>query len=299
MSQEPSKNQGKAQETSPFSYVVFAGGGSRCLWQAGFWSIVGPELQIAPKKVAAVSAGGLIASLIFSKRADEALEYFKEATAKNEKNFYPENVFKKEAVFPQAKMYRQLVMDIFTQDALNELQVGPEIHVLLARVPWWLGARSGALLGFLLYTFEKKTTKPIHPKINRALGYKSETLSLRSCQTPEQLADALMQSSCTPPFTPLYYRDKKPVLDGGLVDNVPVEALGEDLDTGKTLVLLTRKYPKLNLLPHPSRLYVQPSKPVPISTWNYASPTLLQETYEQGKADGVSFLESFQKEKQR
>ncbi|NJN40338.1 MAG: patatin-like phospholipase family protein, partial [Gammaproteobacteria bacterium] len=33
--------------------VVFAGGGNRCLWQAGFWSEAAPRLGLIPQRIAA------------------------------------------------------------------------------------------------------------------------------------------------------------------------------------------------------------------------------------------------------
>ena len=36
-------------DASEFKSVVFAGGGSRCMWQAGFWEVAAPELGIKPE----------------------------------------------------------------------------------------------------------------------------------------------------------------------------------------------------------------------------------------------------------
>ena len=47
-----------------FKYAVFAGGGCRCLWQAGFWHVVSPELNLKPDIFAGVSAGAAMASMI-------------------------------------------------------------------------------------------------------------------------------------------------------------------------------------------------------------------------------------------
>ena len=39
-----------------FQQVVFAGGGHRCWWQAGFWDVVAPRIALRPRVVAGVSA---------------------------------------------------------------------------------------------------------------------------------------------------------------------------------------------------------------------------------------------------
>ena len=71
---------------------------------------------------------------------------------------------------------------------------------------------------------------------------------MRGCASPQALADLVLASSCTPPFTPLLAQGGCPALDGGLTDNVPVAAV-ERAD-GPTLVLLARRYArKLSHLP--------------------------------------------------
>ncbi len=45
----------------PYDAVVFAGGGCRCFWQAGFWTEAAPALELAPRQVAGVSAGSAFA----------------------------------------------------------------------------------------------------------------------------------------------------------------------------------------------------------------------------------------------
>jgi hypothetical protein len=38
------------------------------------------------------------------------------------------------------------------------------------------------------------------------------------------------------------------------------------------------------------RVYVQPSRKVPISSWDYTSPALMRPAYDLGRADGEQFL---------
>ena len=73
-----------------------------------------------------------------------------------------------------------------------------------------------------------------------------------------------------------------------MVDNVPADAV----DAGpSTLVLLTRRYRhRAETFTHLGRLYVQPSRPVPVSAWDYTSPPALQATYDQGRRDGERFV---------
>jgi len=104
-------------------------------------------------------------------------------------------------------------------------------------------------------------------------------------EEPEALADLVLASSCSPPMTPLLTWKGRFVLDGGVVDNVPVCAL--DDAPGETLVMLTRRYPALPDIP--GRTYVQPSMKIPVSAWDYTNADGLQFAYDLGRRDGEAF----------
>ena len=126
----------------------------------------------------------------------------------------------------------------------------------------------------------------MHPAWARRFGVRGLVVSARACETGGQLADLILQSSCTPPLLPVYRRDGRIVLDGGLVDNVPIETVTE---ARSTLVLLTRRYPEAAIPKVAGRTYVQPSRPTPVAKWDYTSPGKIQETYDLGRLDGEAF----------
>ena len=267
-------------EKSLFSSVVFAGGGSRCLWQVGFWHETAEAMNIKPKVVAGVSAGSTMAGLIFSGRERFALDYMKRATAANARNMYLRNLFNHDSMFPHHRIYREALLAAIDKPALERLHRGPDLRVLVARPPAGFGPRSAVFAGFFCYALEKKFRERVHSVLARKVGYRAEVVSIRECSTPESLADLFLASSCTPPVLPVMYRHGGPVLDGGLVDNVPIEAVAPD--AGPTLVLLTRRYP-LEILPETSnRIYVQPSRPIEVYKWDYTNPKGLQDAYDLG-----------------
>jgi predicted acylesterase/phospholipase RssA len=273
---------------SEFDAVVFAGGGCRCFWQLGFWKVVAPELALAPQVVGAVSAGAAMACLIFGGRAEAGLASFKRRTAANPRNAYPENLLRRAPVFPHERIYRDTILESLDAAALERLRRGPDIHVLLARPPQWLGPRLSILAAFGVYQVENLLRPSVHPWLGRRAGFVTEAVSLRSCRTPEEVTDLILHSSCTPPLTRAYRRDRRPVLDGALVDNAPVGVVGRR--HARTLVLLTERYPE-ELLPQvDGRTYVQPSTPIPIHKWDYTSPAGVQATYDLGRRDGERFL---------
>lgn len=284
-------DKSKSEKKSPFDAVVFAGGGTRCLWQVGFLEIASPELAIRPKVVAGVSAGAAMASMVYAGKTKECLEHFKEITGKNKKNFYPRNLFTGEPSFPHYNMYRDTILKFINESALKKLKSGHDIKILLARPPRWLGPRSGTFVGFLTYSIEKKIVFPVHSSWSMRLGFAPEVASVKECETPDDLADLILQSSCTPPFVPIMFRNGRTVLDGGLVDNVPIMAL--DGFRGEALLMLTRRYAPEKIINIPGRTYVQPSEPIPITKWDYTSPEGLQKTYDLGRRDGERFIEEW------
>jgi predicted acylesterase/phospholipase RssA len=274
-----------------FDQVVFAGGGNRCWWQAGFWDIVQPELKLKPRIVAGISAGAATACMLYTNDSRWVMNYYAQALRGNTKNAYWGNLLRGQSVFPHYRIYRQALLDIFA-DRFASLQSAPEIRIGVSHLPRWLGARSAVAAGIIAYNIEKYVRKTLHPTLGQSLGFHPEFVKAQSCARVEDLADLILQSSSTPPFTPILRRNGRPVLDGGMVDNVPVSAL--DASPGRVLVMVTRLYPReqMFVVPHgeQQRLYVQPSRKVPISSWDYTSPSQMQHAYDLGRADADDFL---------
>lgn len=277
--------------------LVFAGGGGRCLWQVGFWEQINLKLKPDLRAVGAVSAGALMSVMIFADKIGQAMKYFNEKTSLNKKNFYPENIFRNKPVFPHYDMYHSLILDIIDENSMKKLHSGPDIRVMLTRPPAWLGPLTGTIAGLALYSIEKKIKNSVHPEFASRIGFKNEKISVRQCSTPEELADLILQSSCTPPVVPVMYRDGMPVLDGGVVDNVPVNSVNDI--KGVKLVMLTRSYPEEKLIFYKDRIYVYPSEPIKLKKWDFTNPAGLMETYDLGRRDGDAFVKRMQGSKEQ
>lgn len=274
------------QERS-FDGVVFAGGGCRCFWQAGFWSVAAPELGLAPRAVSAVSAGSAFACAALGGVIDEVLADFLRRTAANRKNAYPTNLLRGRPVFPHEAMYRAAILSCVDAAVLERLRAGPEVRVLVAHPPLERALAAVLLAGVAAYRLERVTRGRVHPRWARRLGFRPLVVPVSSCATPDDLADLILHSSCTPPLTPLFRRAGRVVVDGGIVDNVPAELLD---DCERTLVLLTRRHAPEALPRSPRRTYVQPSRPVPVAMWDYANPAAIQATFDLGRRDAEAFI---------
>ncbi len=268
-----------------FDGVVFAGGGCRCFWQSGFYASAREALALKPDQVAAASAGAALACVSLTGLGERALQNFKRHAQDNRKNLYPERLFSAEPVFPHAGLFRDAIGETIDAEALAALQEGPQFHVALTRAPESmipLGPRLFA--GLVAYRLERMVWDRIHSEWPAHVGLQVEWARIDHCDTVEELADLLLHTSCTPPFTPAFSRGGRPVLDGGLSDNVPLAALPE---CDRVLVLLTRHYLKL---PTSERVvYTQPSRPIPIGAWDYTNPAAIQDAYDLGRRDGEAF----------
>lgn len=277
-----------------FEQVVFAGGGNRCWWQAGFWDTVAPEIDLRPRVIVGVSAGAATACLLYANDSRYALNYYRQALAEVHHNAQWGNLLKRgEPVFPHSALYRQALKHLLGGEFYRQLMwSAPELRIVYSRIPSWLGPRSAVLVGLSAYNLEKHWLKPLHPTWGKRLGFTSEMVRIQDCQNEDDLVSLIIASSCTPPFTPIEYRAGAATLDGGLVDNIPVHVTDEF--AGPTLVMATRCYAQhAPVFMREGRTYVQPSRPVAASSWDYTSVDRMQQTYDLGRQDGEAFLANF------
>lgn len=268
-----------------FDAVVFTGGGCRCFWQAGFWSVVAPALELRPRTITGASAGSAFACAAVGGRLAEVVDAFTRRTAANPRNVYPANVVRRRPLFPHYEIYRSTILETMDAALLGALREGPEIRVLLGLPPAGRRLTPALLAGFVGYKLDTAMRRRVHPSLPSRLGFRPSLVSVRECATPQDLADLILQSSALPPFLPVGLRRGQRVIDGGIVDAALVDALD---DHGSTLVMLTKQRPSLPR--HPRRVYVQPSRPVPIAMWDYASPQLIGPTFDLGRRDGEAFV---------
>jgi len=270
-----------------FRSLVLSGGGCRCFWQAGFLDVALPALSEPPRVVGAVSAGAAMACLVFSGRTRDGLDAFKAAVRANPRNAYWRNLASGDPVFPHARLYRDTMLSLLDETGIEPLRDGPEIRVTVAHTPAFLGPRASLLAAATLDQAQRLFARRLHRQYARRAGFRTEVISLRECRTPWQLAELVLQSSCTPPFTPYYRRHGRPILDGGLIDSVPVEVLQPE--ENPSLVLLTRPHRESEIPAVDGRRYLWPSAPIPVAKWDYTSAERIQQTFDLGRRDGEAF----------
>jgi predicted acylesterase/phospholipase RssA len=288
---DPPATRAALESSKPNRYdgVVFAGGGCRCFWQAGFWSVAASALDLRPRVVGSVSAGSAIACAAAAGILEDVLVEMKRRTARNPRNLYLGNWRRQRPIFPHEEIYRQTILETLADTDLESIHAGPDIRVLVSRPPDGLGAVPSLALACVAYHLDKLAREErVHSVWGRRLGFRGVVVSVRSCRTLAELSELILHSSCTPPLLSQYHRDGRPILDGGLVDGAPVELVAE---AESALVLVPRHVPAERLPKVAGRTYVVPSRPVPVEVWDYTRPDLLQETFDLGRRDGEAFAE--------
>lgn len=279
-------------QESLFDQIAMAGGGGRCVWQVGFLDSLASSGVLAPRVITTVSAAAMMACLWATRRCDNALRYFDRILGANRRNAYWLNLFSRKPVFPQYGIYRSALIELL-DGSLDALRAAPEIRIGVSRAPRWLGPRSAFLVGSAAYAFDTHIRGRLHPASAQQLGFRHEWVRAQDCASVADLAELILHSSCTPPLTPALKRAGTVVLDGGVVDNIPVAGLDEG--PGRVLVLLSRPYRNLSRtfeirLGGQRRFYVQPSRRTPVDSWDYTRPDLVRQTYDLGRHDGDEFL---------
>jgi hypothetical protein len=278
-------------ELMKFRNAIFAGGGSRCFWQLGFWEGAkesGLDLQGSVKFVGSTSAGCAMASAAVLDRSQDALGLFKGFTEKNPKNIHWKNLnpLRPGALLPHGRMYREALREFIGPDDFENLKK-TSVHLLMSSYPRWLSGAIGAATALCIYGMEMTFRKdPIHPKWPAKAGFKPLIGRAADCGSAQDYIDMVLAASCVPPVLPEGRLGDRKVLDGGLIEHIPVR-LAEN-EPGETLVLLSRRYERA--LPSTTRVtWVQPSQPIKIDKFDYANPDGLQETFELGLDDGSEF----------
>jgi hypothetical protein len=271
-----------------FDAISFAGGGNRCYWQGGFFEALAERFD--PKVALAVgaSAGGFAGIYSLLGLGPRVRASVLATCGPHRRNLDFAGWRRGGALYPVGPLYRALIEDVLDAAAVKALKARVDFRLAVTRLPPGWPALLGAALGVGAYQLEKHLFAPVHPRFGARLGFRAEFVAVRDMAGPAALADALMASSCVPPFMPVLEIGGAPAFDGGLVDNVPIAPLVPvESAGGRTLVLLTRRYRRLPEIA--GRTYVQPSGRIDVKQFDLTNPDGIRAAYELGLTDGADF----------
>jgi predicted acylesterase/phospholipase RssA len=267
--------------------ITFAGGGNRAFYQLGLMNRWRELLLPRVALMATCSAGACVATLILSGREAQASAFWKKRREGITRNFEWSKLLKARRPTPHEPIYRDTLRHAFAEGGLERVRSQPfPVLVLTTAFPKPLPTFAAVLLALGAYNVEKKFSKEmIHPTLGRRVGFKALAFDARRCDTVEELADLIIASSATPPFTSVGRFDNRRLLDGGVIDNVPAFLADDASDVKRNLVLLTRPYSSHLTGRQGARLYIAPASTLPVSRWDYTRPELIDATIEAGERD--------------
>ncbi|MCX4243041.1 patatin-like phospholipase family protein [Paraliomyxa miuraensis] len=269
--------------------VTFAGGGNRAFYQLGLLHHWGERLLPRLGAIAACSAGACVATLWLAGRETQTRAFWRARRQGVERNFQWARLLRGQRPTPHGPIYRDTLLCAYAEDGLARIQAAPfPVLIVTASPPPGIPTGVGAVLGFAAYNLEKRMRPDfVHPVLGRRLGFSAHVVDARTCTSAEELAALVIASSSTPPFTPVGRFGGRSLLDGGLVDNAPASAAEHVDGIRRSLVLLTRPYPASCLGEHGTRLYVAPTRKVPVEVWDYTRPELIDQTIEMGEREAT------------
>ena len=273
--------------------LTLAGGGNRSFYQQALLEAWADRLWNRVASVACVSAGAAMAVLLLSGRAGEARTHWDGLRRGITKNLDWARLLRGETLAPHGAIYRSTLLHALGEGGLARVRALPfPIWVLCAIPPRHLPTALSTWLGLGAYSLEKRLNPlQLHPRIGRKLGFAEFVFDARNCVSALELADLILASSSTPPFTPTGRFRGRRLLDGGIIDNVPASIAERERNVQRNLVLLTRPYPLGVTGLHGKRFYLEPSGPVPIERWDYREVARVDATLELGRSDAVLYAD--------
>lgn len=274
-----------------FDAVAFAGGGNRCYWQGGFWDAFTAVHPQKPRVVVGVSAGAFQACFSLIGEGDRVRRIVVDACGTIEREVDWRQLLKGRSPFVVGGLYRELIAEVFGDLELAALRAAPEILIQLTHPPRFMPPLIAAYAAIGAYQVEKVLGGAAHSRAGRHIGLTPSWVSTHALASPADLVDALMGTASVPPFMPVGKVNGRPALDGGLVDNPPIDRIAAvEKDGGRTLVLTTRAGREMAEVEN--RTVVRPSVPIITSRFAVTDAAAIRAAYELGVRDGEAFAAS-------
>ncbi|GAB3790678.1 patatin-like phospholipase family protein [Dyella agri] len=245
--------------------LIFAGGGNRCWWQAGAISHLLARHWRLPTELVGTSAGAAVAAAFLTAGPHVALTACQRLYADRTRMFEWRGLLRGRLHFAHRHIYPAWLASFVDADHFQSLrQSSHRLQVAVTRPARWLGLRGSIGVATMAYLADKFLHGPLHPRLPRRLGLRQEFRNLHDCGSLDEARALLAAAGAALPFIPARRVDGRYAFDGGYTDSVPLPAQDAD-QRSRTLVLLTRHYPKLpTLFRANQRCYWQPSTRIPV-----------------------------------
>lgn len=271
--------------------LVFAGGGNRCWWQAGVLTQLFSSGHRFPPRFVGTSGGAAVAASLLTYGAEFALESCVAAYARNPSIFDRNRRLK--LGFAHTRIYPAWIRSFVNAENLHTFRESPtRLTIAITRPSRLLGLSGSVFAGTCAHLLDKYMSNSLHPTLPRRLGLRQDFFTIDDQTSVEETQALLVASAAAPPFMNARLLHGEFALDGGYVDNAPVEEQ-TSAQCQRTLVLLTRHYPKLpTLFTWNERAYWQPGCKIPVSTWDCTAKTDVKRAFEMGRQDALRAVQS-------
>jgi predicted acylesterase/phospholipase RssA len=266
--------------------LVFAGGGNRCWWQAGVLKYLMEQGMRLPPRLVGTSAGAAVAASCITEGPDVALDACLSLYSRTSRIFDWSGLTKLKLTFAHQYVYPTWINAFLNVHTFTKLRdASSSLTVAVTRPARLLGLSGSVAAGTIAYLVDKYLWNSIHPRLPRLFGLRQDFAVLNDCNDAAQAQTLLIAAASAPPIMAARLVGAGYAIDGGYTDNAPIPAQSAE-ERLTTLVLLTRHYPKLpTLFRLAGRVYWQPSRRVPVSTWDCTANTTVREAYQLGVSD--------------
>ncbi|TGL61013.1 patatin-like phospholipase family protein [Leptospira sarikeiensis] len=274
---------------------AIAGGGCKAFYGLGF----GHELKswgLKLKQVSGVSAGAAMVLSLICGTEEESVSFFERIVRKNPRNFYFTNLFRGGKAFPHEDMYRRTIR--FGMDFEKIIRSGVKvfIHTIKAfpkddaNKNTFRLARLIAETGKAFLEDERDRGKGLHTertfRVLRNWNMKEVLFTEADFRDPAVIEQIIMNSSSIPPIVSFQNHGREYYLDGGLTNNLMLEAFPPHAK------IIGIHYEPTTIVGKDPRLLdrcflVTPSRQLPITSFDYTNAKGVRETYELGKSDAL------------
>ncbi|WGH79559.1 patatin-like phospholipase family protein [Jannaschia ovalis] len=278
----------------PFEQLVFSGGGLRCFWHGGLMEALGPRAP-DPARVTGSSGGALSAAAWIAGREEFLFDRFARALKRTDFNVTLDDMDADDGRSPHQRVYEAIVEDALDDAALARIADGPAFQINVATPGEASHPTLRALVGGTIYQAEQAVAPTPRPRLSSVVGLEQRLIDARQAARDGALPELIRMAATVPPaFRPDEWPNAEtgtpePLYDGGMVDKAPLP----EPDTGRTLVLLTKRFHTLPPDDGGRIIYIQPSADVLSgSKLDFTDPELLHEAWAQGRRDGQAWLET-------
>ena len=245
--------------------LIFAGGGNRCWWQAGAISHLLAQHWRLPTQLVGTSGGAALAASFLTAGPQNALAACQRLYAGRKHMFEWRGLLRGRLHFAHRHIYPAWLASFVDARHFEALRQSPRrLQVTITRPARGLGLSGSVVVATLAYLADKFLHGPLHPRLPRRLGLRQEFRDLNDCANVDDARALLAAAGAALPFIPARRIDGRHAFDGGYTDSAPLPTQSAN-EKARTLVLLTRHYPKLPpLFRAGGRNYWQPGMRIPV-----------------------------------